>query len=156
MANIGIDLFRTAEEIGFPLIGITANEAIKVLKTHACRPLVERSRLAGDKRRRVVILTEPRCAVAIVLEDLSDRRLITGDEAVVSRESGGLLGNHAETDRVMVAAGDERSASRRTQRGRIEVCIADSSLRDPVKCWCRDHSAKRTGHPESGVIGHDE
>ena len=33
MANIGINLFRAAEEVGFPLIGITADEVFGTFTT---------------------------------------------------------------------------------------------------------------------------
>ena len=67
------DLGVIAEQVGRPLVGLAAHEAVEVLEAHADRPLVERPGHAVLIGRRVVILAEPRRGVAVVLEDLADR-----------------------------------------------------------------------------------
>ena len=59
LAQERIDLCRVAEEVRLLLVGISADEAVEILKAHACRPLVERSDLAGCEGRRVVVLSDP-------------------------------------------------------------------------------------------------
>ena len=54
------------------------------------------------------------------------------DDGVVARVAGGLLGDHAEADGVMVAAGDQRRPRGRTERGRVELRVAQPRLRDAV------------------------
>ena len=106
------------------------DEAVEVLEAHAGRPLVERPDLAGGEGRRVVILAEPGGGVAVVQQDPADGGLVLGDDAVVAGEAGGLLGDHAEAGRVVVAAGDERGPRRRAERGGVDVVVAQTVLGD--------------------------
>ncbi len=69
LAVEGIDLRGVAEQIGLPLVGIAADEAVEILEAHTGRPLVERPGLAGGEGRRVVILAEPRGGVTVVEQD---------------------------------------------------------------------------------------
>ena len=141
---------------GCPLVGVAADEAVEVLKAHADRPLVERPVLAGLERRHVVILAEPRRAVAVVLEDAADRRLIALDDAVVTGVTGGLLGDHAETDRVMVAPGDQRRARGRAQRRRVEVRVAQAIGSDPVKIGRWNHATEGARSAVAGIVSDDQ
>ena len=157
VAEEGIDVRRVAGEVRrLPLVGVAAHEAVEVLEAHADRPLVERPVRAGLEGRRVVVLAEPRRAVAVVLQDPADRRLVLGDDAVVARVAGRLLGDHAEADRVMVAPGDQRRARRRAQRRRIEVGVAQAVVGDAVERRRRDHAAEGAGDAEAGIVGHDQ
>src|SRR5208283_5087279 len=91
-----------------PLVGVAAHETVEVLEPHPGGPLVERTRLARLIDRRVVILAEPRRAVAVIQKNATDRGAILADHAVITGESRCDLGDHTEPDRVMVAPGDHR------------------------------------------------
>ena len=157
VADERINVGRVAREVGrLPLAGVPAHEAVEVFEAHADRPLVEWTRRARLKRRRVVVLAEPRRTVAVVLEDLADRGLVLGDEAVVARVAGGLLGDDAEADRVVVAAGDQRCARRRAQCRRVEVCIAQPAGGDPVERRRRNHAAESARDAITRIVGHDQ
>src|SRR5262249_31478273 len=82
--DIRVDRRRVAEEIRLPLVGVTADEAIEMVKAHTCRPLVEGPGLARLEFRSVVVLAELGRPVAVILEDLSDRCLVPGHDAVVA------------------------------------------------------------------------
>ena len=103
-----------------------------------------------------MVLAEPRGGVAVVEQDATDGGLVLGDDAVVAGEAGGLLGDHAEAGRVVVAAGDERGAGRRAERGGVNVVVAQAVLRDAVHGRRRDDAAEGAGNTEAGVIGDDE
>ena len=156
MTNPRVDLRRVAEEVRPPLVRVAADEAIEVVEAHAGRPLGERPDLAGLVGRRVVVLAEPARRVAVVAQNAADRRVVRADDAVVAGEAGGLLGDHAEADRVMVAAGDDRGARRRAQRGGENPVVAQPGVRDAVHGRCRDDAAERARHAKSGVVGHDQ
>ena len=126
-----IDLRRVAEQVRLPLVGVAADEAVEVLEAHAGRPLVERPDLAGREGRRVVVLAEPGRGVAVVEQDPSDRGLVLVDDAVVAGEAGRLLGDHAESGRMVVAPGDQRGARRRAQRGGEDPVVAQAL---PSRC----------------------
>ena len=131
-----------AEKIGRPLVGLTAHEPIEVLEAHPARPLVEGSGQAVEIGRGVVVLAEPRCGVAVLLENLADGGAVLVDDGVIARVSRGLFADHAEAHRVVVAAGDQRRARRRAERGGVELRVAQSRLRDPVHGRRRDDAAK--------------
>src|SRR5262249_7008307 len=114
-ADVGIDLGRVAKQVRFPLTGVAPNEAVEILEAHADGPLIERPGLARREGRSVVVLAEPGGGEAVVQQNAADSRLIFGDDAIVARETGGLLGDDAEADRVMVAARNERSPRRRAE-----------------------------------------
>src|SRR4029453_16599647 len=99
-----------AEEIGRPLIGLAAHEPVEVLEAHPTRPLVEGSSQAVEIGRRVMVLAEPGRGVAVLLKNLADGSLVLGNDAVVARIAGGLLGDHTKTRRMVVAAGDQGGA----------------------------------------------
>ena len=103
MADVGIDRRGVAEEVGLPLAAVAAHEAVEILEAHAGGPLIEGPNLAGLEGRRVVVLAEPQGGVAVVAEDAADGGLVFGNDAVVAGKTGGLLGDHAEARRVMVA-----------------------------------------------------
>ena len=151
-----IDLRRIAEEVRLPLVGVAADETVEIFEAHAGRPLVERSDLARGEGRRVVVLAEPRRGIAVVEQDAADGGLVLADDAVVAREAGGLLRDHAEAGRVMVAAGDQRSARRRAQRRGEHAVVAQTLFRDAVHRRRRDHAAEGAGYAEAGVVGDDQ
>ncbi len=80
IADVGIDRRGVAEEVRLPLASVSADEAVEVLEAHADRPLVERPVLARLEHRRVVVLAEPRCPIAVVLEDPADGCLVASDD----------------------------------------------------------------------------
>ena len=60
------DLGVIAEQIRRPLVGLAAHEAVEVVEAHPRRPLIEWARHAVLEARRVVVLAEPRCGIAVV------------------------------------------------------------------------------------------
>ncbi len=152
----GINGRRVAKEVRLPLAGVAADKPVEILEAHADRPLIERPGLAVREKRRVMIFTEPRGRVSVVLQDRADSTLLNGDDRVVTGEAGRNFAHHAEARRVMVAAGDERRTGRRTERGRVEVRVAQPVLCDAVQSRRRNHAAKRARRPEPAVVGHDQ
>jgi hypothetical protein len=57
----------------FPLGDVTGVEAVKIIETHASRPLVERSGLASLECGCVLVFPKPRSVVAVLLQDTPDR-----------------------------------------------------------------------------------
>ena len=156
IADVGIDRRGLAEQVRLPLAGVAADEAVEVIEAHADRPAVERPGLARLERRHVVVLAEPRGGVAVVLEDAADGRAVFADDAVVAGKARGYFGDHAETRRVVVAAGDQRRARRRAERGGMELRVAQPRLRDAIQGRRRDDAAERARRAEADVVGHDQ
>ncbi len=112
-----------------------------------------RGQMTGGERRCIVILAEPPGRIAVLLEHAPDGGLVLGDDAVVTGEARGLLGDHTEAHRVMIAPGDQRSARRRANRGRVDVVIAQTALRDAiVGVGITPPKVLGTPNPESSVM----
>ena len=157
LADPWIHRSRVAEQVGRPLVGLATQEAIEILKAHADRPLVERARSgAVGEARRVVVFAEPRRSVAVLFQDLGDRRVIQADDGVIAGVAGGQFADDAEADRVVVAAGDQRRPRRRAKRRRVELRVAQPRLGDAVQVRRRDDAAKGARHAVALVVGHDE
>src|SRR5262249_25567327 len=80
-----IDKAIVFHEVGVPVVGLTAEEAVEAVEAFLQRPL----RSAGAARdvfyRDVVVFPQPKCAVTVVLKYLSDR-------GAFGRESSGGAG----------------------------------------------------------------
>ena len=156
MADIRVDRRGVAEQVRLPLAGVAADEAIEVFEAHAGRPLIERPGLARRPGRRVVVLAEPGRAVAVLQQDAADRGAVLADDAVVAGKARRRFGDHAEADRMVVAAGDQRRPGRRAQRGRVEIGVAQPVRGDAVQRRRRNHAAESGRRGEADVVGHDQ
>ena len=106
--------------------------------------------------RRVVVLAEPRRGVAVLAQDAADRGVLRTDIRVVARVAGRQLRDHAEADLVVVAAGDQRGARGRAERGGVELGVAQPGVRDAVQRRRRDDAAERAADAVALVVGHDQ
>jgi len=110
--------------------------------------MVERTGLAGLIRRRGVILPEPRGSIAVAQQDSGGGCFVFGELAVVAGEPVGVFAERTEADRVVVAPGDERRATRRTQSNGVEVRIAEARLCDTVQGGRRNDVSVVDGAPK--------
>ena len=145
-----------AEQVRPPLVGVATDETVEVVEAHAGRPLGERPSLTGFIGRGVMVLAKPRRRVAVVAQDAANRCIVHADDAVVTGEAGGLLGDHPEAHRVVVAPSDQRRARRRAQRGREHPVVAQTVRRDAIHGRRRDHAAEGAWNGKAGVVGQDE
>ena len=128
IAHERIDRRRVAEEVRLPLAGVAADESVKILETHAVRPLPERPGLAVRQRTACYGPCRTRMWNTVVLEDGADGALLDRNDRVVAGIPGRDFSDHAEAHRMMVASGDEGGAGRRAERGRVEICVAQTVL----------------------------
>ena len=75
----GVDGRRVAEQVRLPLAGVAADEPVEIVEAHTVGPLIERPGLARLIRGRVVVLTEPRGRVPVLLQDGADGALLNRD-----------------------------------------------------------------------------
>src|SRR5207237_9799522 len=121
-----VDGGMRAEEIGRPLVGLTAHEPVEVLEAQPTGPLVKGAGEAIEIGRRVMVLAKPGRGVAVLLKDLADGGFVLGNDAVVTRVAGGLLGDHTKTRRVMVATGGQGRTRGGAERSRVALRVAQS------------------------------
>ena len=157
IADIGIDRRGVAEQVRLPLARCRRRRSRRSTRS-PCRSATGRTVRPGspDPGRRVVVLAEPGRAVAVLQQDAADRGAVLADDAVVAGEAGRRLGDDAEADRVVVAAGDQRRPRRRAQRGRVEVGVAQPVGGDAVQRRRRDDAAEGGRRGEADVVGHDQ
>ena len=129
-------------QVGRPLVGLAAEEAVELVEALPGRPAVEGPGHAGFPGRGLVPLAERGGGVAVQAQHLGQRCGGAGDLAGGAREAGRHLGDEPHVHRVMVAAGLQRGARRRAQRGGVEVVVAQATLGQLVQ---RGHG---TGPPK--------
>src|SRR5204862_3280741 len=146
-----IDGRRVAEKVRLPLAGVAADKPIEIIEAHADRPLVERPSLARLIEWRVVVLTEPRGRVAVLLQNLTNRSAIPLNDRVVTRESRRRFAHDAKSGHVMVAARNQRRARRRTERRGMKLRVPQPVLSDAIQGRGRHYAAERTRRAEAAV-----
>ena len=156
LADPRLNRGRVAIEIGRPLVGLAAEEAVKILEPQSDRPLVERAGRAVLVGRNVVVLAEPRRRVAVVAQNPADGGVVRPDDRIVARIAGRQFADHAIADLMMVAPGDQRRPRRRAKGGRVELGVAQAGRRDAVERRRRDDAAECAGDAIALVVGHDE
>src|SRR5664279_388133 len=107
-------LGMVAEKIGCPLVGFSAHEPVKVLKTLPRRPLIKRTCHTVLKIWCIVILAEPGCRISIVFQDHSNTFVIQTDDGIIPGVTGGQFSDNTAAHRMVIATGDQRSPGWRT------------------------------------------
>ena len=135
-----------------PLAGLTAQEPPEVVEAPPVRPPAERARRALLAIRRQVPLTERGRAVAVLLQHLRERCAVLRNERRIPGETTGQLADRPETDRVVVAAGQQRRPGRRAQRGHMESVVPDTLVSDACHGGRGDRPAERARLTEPRII----
>ncbi len=115
-------------------------------------PVVERTGGALHVVGREVPLAEPAGDVAVVAKDAGETGARLRLRRGVARERAGILGDRAEPDPVLVAAGQERSACGGADGGHVEPVVGDPHLTDPAERRCGDGAAEGVGCAVAGVV----
>ena len=140
-----------------PLVGLAADEAVEVLEAAAARrPGVERSGRARLPDRHFVALAELRGGVAIQLQRPRQRRHRVGQHRAVARRTGGNLGDAAHANGMVVAAGQQRLARGRAQRGGVEASEFQPARCQFLRGRCLAGPAKGAGRAEADVVDQDD
>src|SRR5262245_35148102 len=139
-----------------PLIGVTSEKSVEVLKTQTARPQVKRTRLAGHPVRDIMHLPKPGRVVAILSQTLSDGACTLRYDGIVAGVPSGKLSNDPACDRVVVSPRDQRRTRWRTKRGGVEHVIAKSTVRDALEVRRLNGSTECTARSESDIIRKDQ
>src|ERR1700722_10321070 len=115
-----------------PVCCIAPEESVEVPEAQPRSPLVERAVRTLQPIGNQVMLTEPRGVVAIAHKNVADGRRGLGKDRIVPRISGCELGNVAEPDTMVVAAGQQGGACGRTQGSGVKVVEAQSVRGDAI------------------------
>jgi hypothetical protein len=136
MANERCDRCGVTGKHRFPLGDVTGVEPVKIIKTHASRPLVERSGLAWSGMRMCCVSYRTMRCGTVLLQDTPDRAVFRPHDAIVAGEARRNFRDHAETRR-MVWSASVFSTDSRQGKMRVSVCI---DVRSPSGAWLRSNS----------------
>ena len=144
-------------EARLPLRGFTGEEAVEVLEAVTRRPIGERPHRRGLVGGRVVPFAEGGGLVAVVLQDLGNRRGSHRHDAGVAVPIHRALGDGAAADALVIAPGEQRGARGRTDRGGVKTVVADAFVAQFRKRRRVGEAAERVRHAEAGIVDqHDE
>ena len=135
-----------------PLTRVTPEESVEVVEAKTGWPQIKRTSLTGLPVGNIVILPEPRRAVAILLQHFSNGRCILLHHGVVSREAGRGFGDHSCMHRVMIAPGDQGCSSWTAERCGVEVVKLQAVVSQHLKGWRMAGTAKGTRRAEAHII----
>jgi hypothetical protein len=149
-------LGMVTEQVRRPLVGLPAHKAVEILETQSRGPLIVRPGNAVLKTRRVVVLAKPGGGVTALLQDCADGGILNTDDGIVAWITGRQFADDAGSDRVMIAARNQRRPRRRTKRSGVELDVAQSRAGNAIQRRCWDNTAKGARDAVALVIGHDQ
>src|SRR5262249_13093446 len=123
-----LNRFGTVEQGWMPLVGVTSNEAIKILETESGRPELERSCLARLPIRNVVVLAIPRRVPTILFEHFRHGPATLRHHSIVAGVTRAKLGDDAGGTSMVIAPSNQRRARRRAKRSSVKHVITEPSL----------------------------
>ena len=151
-----LDLVVVVHQVRVPLAGIATQEAVETLEPPAQRPTLIRARRRLLVARCQVPLAHHVGVVAVPDQDLREHPVLKRHDSVVSGEARRQLGDARHGVRVVVPSRDDAGATRRTQRRRVHVVVAEAARGDGVEVGCLDRAPEAAQVPEAGVIQDDE
>ncbi len=143
------------DQVGVPLVGLAADEAVEAVEALGQRPLASGSAGADVFLGDVVILADPERAVAVVLQNLADGRTLGGEAAGRTGEAGGALGDGGAPVLVVVPAGQEHRSGRRAQCRRVPLGVRQTVVGEALHRRHLDSAAIGRPCGQSGVVVQD-
>ena len=151
-----LDLVVVVDQVGIPLAGVAAEEAVEALEAAAQRPAVVGPGRGLLVARRQVPLADHVGVVAVLEQHLGEHAVLERHDAVVAGVAGGELGDAGHAVAVVVAPGDDAGAARRAQRRGVHVVVAQAVGGERVEVRRLDRAAVAAEVAEAGVVQDDE
>jgi hypothetical protein len=152
VADVRLDGRVAVEDKRAPLVHVTADEAVELLKAEAGGPAVEGTCLAGLPVGNVMVFAEPGGVVAVLAKELADACCVFAYERIVPGIAGGHLHNLAGVYGVMIPPSQQRSASRRAHRCRVKAVVEQTALGQGVERRGVDGTAEGLRCGEAYVV----
>ena len=139
-------------QVGIPLVGLAAEEAVEAVEALLQRPLLAAGARGDIRLGDVVVLAQPEGAPAAVLQDLPDGGALIREAAVRTGESVGPLGDAGHAVEVVVATGQEGGAGRRAQRRGVPLRVDQPVVRQLLQGRHVDPAAEGRPGGQTGVV----
>src|SRR6266478_1503026 len=91
-------------------------------------------------------------AVAVESQHLCERYHTLRTDSGITGKCGGEFHNRARIVHVMIAARQQRGASRRTKRSRMKIVITQASCGQLIQYWHLARAAEGAGLSEADVV----
>src|SRR5262249_40181820 len=144
-----LDRRRAIVERGIELIVLPADEPVKALETATwVGPVVVGTNRGRLEDRYLVALAELGSRIAVQPQGLGQRGAGVGAQRVVAGGRGSDLGDAAHADGVVVAAREQRGATRRAERRGVEAGILQPFSGQPLGCRGLTRAAERARRPK--------
>ncbi len=151
-----LDRVVVVGQLGEPLVGFAAQEAVVALEAAPERPAVVGSGGGGVFGGRQVPFPDAEGVVALLQQHLAEHAPVEGQDAVVAGVAGGGLGDRGQPDRVVVAPGQDAAARGRAQRRGVHVGVAQAVGGQAVQHGRLDQPAEAGQLPVADVVQHEE
>ena len=139
------------------LVGLGVQEAVEAVEAAAQRPAVERPGRAALGQRRDVPFADHVVAIGVRPQHLGQRAGLARDLAAIAGIAAVEIGEAADADRMVVAAGQQRRARGRAHRGGMEAGVAQAFGREPVDGRRLDRRAVAAEIGKADIVEqHDE
>ena len=143
------------DEIRIPLIGLGSEDAVEPLEAAADRPL-------PLDRGQVHLVLGAQMPLAdhvgvppLLPQHFGDGGALERDVSIGVRKAGCRFGDAGHAIGGVVATGQQTRPGRRAQRGRVELGVGQTALRDPVDVGCFDQPAELLHGREADVVEDD-
>ena len=156
-----LDAGRYADEmivmrqLGVELVGLALQETVIAVETLLQRPIGEGAGGGTFAHRREMPFAGGEGRIALVAQNLRERRGAFRDRAAHVGKAGVEIRNAAHADRVMVAAGEQAGAGRRAERGGVEAGEARARGGQRVDVGSRHGRAIAAEMRKAGVVEYD-
>ncbi len=151
-----IDVRVAGDELRRILIGLGVEEAVEAIEAAAERPAVEGAGGAALGQRRHMPLPDHVITIGVRAQHLGDGAGLARDLAAIAGIAGIEIGEAADADRMMVAAGQQRRARGRAHRRGMEARIAQALGRQPIDGGRFDRRAVAAEIGEADIVEEDD
>ena len=154
--GLGFGLGVVAHQLGVVLVGVATEESVVALESPPQRPPLIGPGGGHRLLRGQVPLAHAVGVVAAAAQDLRQEPVLERNVAVGSGIAGGSVGQARQVVGVVVTAGEDARARRRTQRGGVHVRKHQPVGGQCVDVRCRDGTSVTAEMAEAHVVDDDE
>ncbi len=150
-----VDEMVVVDEVGIPLARLGSEEAVPALEASAARPVAPcRGEVHLVVGAQVPFADHVRVPAGLA-EDLRQHPVLRWDRPARVREADRGLGDARHAVARVVASREQARASRRTERGRVPLRVANAACRERVDVRRLDRPAVAAERGEADVVEHD-
>ena len=146
---------RSMDNHRIPLVGLTADEAVELVKARSGWPAIEGTALANFPRWRLVVLAPGRCGIAVHAKNFGHRSDALRPYSCVARKCGGDLHDRSGIVAVVVVPGEQRSPRGTAKGSGMKAVVLQTVVGEFLQIRHQARSTKGARMPKSDVVDQD-